>query len=86
MSRAQVFRIEYVGEVADPFPTLPDAMRSPPSHRESQIATSPDGVVLAEAVIKTSSRKQLRVFYQWRCTVAGLDVLEGGVRGMARAS
>lgn len=82
----QVFRIEYVGEIADPFPTLADAMRSPPSHRESLIATSPNGVVLAEATVKTSSRKQLRVHFAWRCTVAGLDVLEGGVRGMKAAS
>lgn len=84
--RSPVFRIESLGEVADPFPSLPDAMRSPPSSRESCIATSAEGVVLAESAVKSSSRKQLRVHYEWRPTVAGLDVLEGGVRGLRRAS
>lgn len=81
-----VYRIESHGEIADPFPTLNDAMRSPPTHAEGCIATSPEGLILAESMIKSSSRKQLRVRYEWRVTVAGLDVLEGGVRGMRAAS
>lgn len=77
-----VYRIEAPGEAAIPFPTLEDAMRSAPSHSESTIATSLEGVCLAEA----QPTPMVDVPFRWRPTVAGSDVLRNGVRGMERAS
>jgi len=75
----KVFRIESAGEWAAEFPSLVDATREPPMSGEAHIATSPDGVVLAEA--RTELRYGL-VRYGWAFTVAGRDVL----RSMAVAS
>jgi hypothetical protein len=65
------------------YPSLDDALRDPPLTREAQVVTSLRGVVLAEAE-PTCGCTGAR--YGWRLTGAGADVLEGGVRGMARAS
>ncbi len=81
-----VFRFEAECEEGVPFPDLASAMCERPSHGESRIATSVDGVVLCEATPE-SSRKKLRTTYAWQTTVAGEDVLTGCVRGgMRRAS
>lgn len=81
-----VFRIEAEGEAGVPYPTLNDAMREPPSHEESTIATSDGGVVLAESQVEPISRAWLCLKYYWRPTVAGTDVLNGVPFGLARAS
>ncbi len=71
-----VVRIEQVGEVATPFPTLWDAMREEPQCRESVIATSEHGVVLAEAEPFQASRCHEPALFLWRPTLAGADVLQ----------
>ncbi len=77
-----VFRIEMRGEEPIPFPTLQDAMREDPASIEAVIVTSVRGVTLAE----TTTPLRGSSLYFWRATVAGLDVLEGGVRGLRAAS
>jgi hypothetical protein len=82
-SQQPVYRIEWPGESAVPFPALEDAMRQAPGSAEATIVTSsPDGVVLAES----TPSHMIDVPWRWRPTVAGLDVLRGGVRGMERVA
>lgn len=82
----RVFRIEAAGEEPVPFPSLQDATRSDPTHAEAVIATSPDGVVLAEATPWQAGHGWPVAQYVWRPTVAGHDVLWGVVVGLERAS
>lgn len=79
----QVFRIESAGESAVQFGSLLDATREPPMSGEATVATSLEGVVLAE-VSAYVERGEVR--YGWAFTVAGRDVLRGQVVGMAVAS
>lgn len=75
-----VFRIESAGEAGIPYPSLASAMAYVPSHRESQIATSIEGVVLAEAESVNGPGTMLR----WVVTLAGQDILDrtGWTMGM----
>lgn len=63
-----VFRIESEGELAVPCPSLIVATWEPPSHPEARVATSAEGVVLAEA-------EPGHFCLTWRYTLAGRDVL-----------
>ena len=65
--RSPVFRFEAAGEAGIPFPTLASAIHYAPTHAEARIATSAEGVVLAEAV---SYGPDLA----WLLTNAGRDV------------
>ncbi len=65
-----VFRIEAEGEAATPYPTLAAAMRLSPQSRESYVATSIDGVHLADAVQRGGEGGVL----VWVLTLAGRDV------------
>lgn len=67
-----VFRIEAIGETAAALPSLAVAMQIPPRDREAYIATSVDGVHLADAFPVSGSGSMLR----WRLTRAGQDVLD----------
>jgi hypothetical protein len=65
-----VYRYESAGEAGVSFPTLSQAMACSPSHAECRIATSPHGVVLAEACPVAGSGTCL----VWALTNAGRDV------------
>lgn len=65
-----VFRIEAEGEPASPYPSLASAMQLSPQGREAYIATSVDGVHLADAVPSAGAGTMLL----WRLTLAGKDV------------
>lgn len=65
-----VYRFEQAGENGIPFPSLAAAVRCMPSHGEARVATSVDGVVLAEARHVAGAGTML----QWVLTNAGRDV------------
>ncbi len=65
-----VFRVEAHGESAVPYPTLASAMRLSPRHSEAYIATSLEGVHLADAIQHGGPGG----IYGWVLTHAGRDV------------
>lgn len=71
-STASVFRFEAEGEAGIPFPSLAVAVHLAPRHTEARIATSEEGVVLAEAEPVCGPGSIL----QWALTNAGQDVLD----------
>lgn len=70
--KSHCFRFESAGESGIPFPTLGSAMGHAPSHHESQIRTSIEGIVLAEAEEVCGPGSMLR----WVVTLAGQDVVD----------
>jgi hypothetical protein len=67
-----VFLFSSFEESPQPFPTLASAMRLRPSHVESQIVTSAQGVLLAEAEPVSGPGSCLI----WCLTLAGQDVVD----------
>lgn len=80
MKHTTVSRIEQQGEAAVPYPTLPRAMAMPPRHAESYVATSLDGVHLADAepcsMEQASFISAEGICLRWRLTLAGSEVLQ----------
>lgn len=74
----RVFRIEQAGEPAIPYPDLTDALRLPPRTAEACIATSRDGVHLADALRCAPSQAAFidsdGTCLCWRLTLAGEEV------------
>ena len=75
-----VVRIEASGENAVPYPSLTSALRMPPRHVEACIATSLDGVHLADAARcslgEASFVSSDGTCLAWRLTLAGQDVAD----------
>lgn len=67
-----VFRFESEGEAGVSFPSLSAAIRYVPQHAEARIATSAEGVVLAEACPVAGPGTMLK----WVMTNAGQDVID----------
>lgn len=67
-----VFRFEAEGEAGVEYPTLAAAVRYVPSSVEARVATSPEGVVLAEACTVSGPGSML----EWVLTNAGRDVVD----------
>lgn len=65
-----VVRVEAEGEAAVSFPSLHEAMRLAPRHPEAFIATSLEGVHLADAMPVAGTGSVLA----WQLTFAGRDV------------
>ncbi len=83
-----VYRIEAAGEPAQPYPSLTSALAMPPRDVEACIATSLDGVHLADAVRCSMAEASFvgsdGVCLCWRLTLAGKDVAD--VQGWRCAS
>lgn len=73
-----VYRIESAGESPVSFPTLARALAMPPRHSEACIATSLDGIHLADALPCSMEQASFvsaeGVCLCWRLTLAGSDV------------